>query len=314
MTWSRSGSAVRLVRVDHRAVADLDRVGAPADLDDRRAREVRGHPLDVDGRRGDDQLEVGTPRQQLGEVAQQEVDVEAPLVGLVEDDRVVLAQQPVVRDLGEQHAVGHQLDQRASADLVGEPHLEADDLAQRAVQLLGDPLGDAARGDPARLGVADPPAHPRPSSRAILGSWVVLPEPVSPATTTTWWSRSAAAMSSRRCADRQLLGVGDHRDGGPAAGDALLGGGDVGGDPLALPLARLRVAGLPQPVEPPAQPVLVGERERGEPCPEGRPAGALTVGLAFLSGGVWGGTGPGSHPLPRSTADVRRITIDVPCN
>ncbi len=43
------------------------------------------------------------------------------------------------------------------------------------------------------------PSTPRPSSRQILGSWVVLPEPVSPATITTWWSRMAAAISSRRC-------------------------------------------------------------------------------------------------------------------
>ena len=42
------------------------------------------------------------------------------------------------------------------------------------------------------------PATPRPSSRQIFGSWVVFPEPVSPATTTTWWSRMAAAISSRR--------------------------------------------------------------------------------------------------------------------
>ena len=42
------------------------------------------------------------------------------------------------------------------------------------------------------------PSMPRPSSRQILGIWVVLPDPVSPATTTTWWSRIAAAMSSRR--------------------------------------------------------------------------------------------------------------------
>ena len=41
------------------------------------------------------------------------------------------------------------------------------------------------------------PRTPRPSSRQILGIWVVLPEPVSPATITTWWSRMAAAMSSR---------------------------------------------------------------------------------------------------------------------
>ena len=41
------------------------------------------------------------------------------------------------------------------------------------------------------------PSTPRPSSRQILGSWVVLPEPVSPATITTWWSRMSAAISSR---------------------------------------------------------------------------------------------------------------------
>src|SRR6187402_1401065 len=33
---------------------------------------------------------------------------------------------------------------------------------------------------------------------AILGSWVVLPEPVSPQTMTTWWAAIAAAISSRR--------------------------------------------------------------------------------------------------------------------
>ena len=43
----------------------------------------------VDGGAGDDQLEVGPLRQQLPEVAEQEVDVEAPLVRLVDDDRVV---------------------------------------------------------------------------------------------------------------------------------------------------------------------------------------------------------------------------------
>mgnify|MGYP006183813263 CR=1 FL=1 len=33
---------------------------------------------------------------------------------------------------------------------------------------------------------------------AILGSWVVLPEPVSPQTMITWWAAKAAAISSRR--------------------------------------------------------------------------------------------------------------------
>src|SRR5215210_3594409 len=39
----------------------------------------------------------------------------------------------------------------------------------------------------------------RPSSYAILGICVVLPDPVSPATTTTWWSPIAASSSSRCC-------------------------------------------------------------------------------------------------------------------
>src|SRR6476661_5687159 len=38
---------------------------------------------------------------------------------------------------------------------------------------------------------------PRPMDSAILGSWVVLPEPVSPHTMTTWWSAMARAISSR---------------------------------------------------------------------------------------------------------------------
>src|SRR6266511_3250632 len=42
------------------------------------------------------------------------------------------------------------------------------------------------------------PRTPRPSSRQIFGSWVVLPDPVSPARTTTWWSRIAAPISSLR--------------------------------------------------------------------------------------------------------------------
>ena len=39
---------------------------------------------------------------------------------------------------------------------------------------------------------------PRPSYRQILGSWVVLPEPVSPLTMTTLCAAMMRAMSSRR--------------------------------------------------------------------------------------------------------------------
>lgn len=42
------------------------------------------------------------------------------------------------------------------------------------------------------------PFCPRPSSRQIFGSCVVLPEPVSPETMITWLSSKALAISARR--------------------------------------------------------------------------------------------------------------------
>ena len=309
------GIGVLVVRVDDRAVAHLDGIGPAGDLDDRGAAEVGRHPLDVDRRRGDDQLQVGTPRQQLGEVAQQEVDVEAPLVGLVEDDRVVLPQQPVVRDLGQQDAVGHQLDHRGVAHLVGEPHLEADGLAERAVQLLGDPLGDAARGDAARLGVPDPAPHPAAESEGDLGQLGGLPRPGLAGDHDHLVVAQRGGDVVAPGADGQFLGVAERRDGGPAPGDARLGRGDVGGDPLALALAGLRVAGLPEPVEPPAQPVLVEDRELRQPCAQ--IVGRGTHGGARIPLENCRTTGPGSHcgsGRVRRAANVRRITIGVRCN
>ena len=58
------------------------------------------------------------------------------------------------------------------------------------------------------------PASPRPSSSASFGSWVVLPEPVSPATITTGCSATAARSSSQRSA---IGSSGSTGDGGNAA-------------------------------------------------------------------------------------------------
>ena len=124
--------AVGILGVLDRPVADLDGVRAARHLDDRRVAEVAAEALGVDRRRGDDQLEVGPPREDAREVAEQEVDVEAALVRLVDDDRVVAAQQPVVLRLGEQQAVGHQPDQRVLARAVAEAHGVADRLARAA--------------------------------------------------------------------------------------------------------------------------------------------------------------------------------------
>ena len=158
--------ALRIVgELQEGAVAHLDRVGASGDLDDGggvavAVGEVLGEALHVDGRGGDDQLEVRPSRQQPLEVAEQEVDVERALVRLVDDDRVVAPQHPVALELGEQDAVGHQLHAGLRGGAVGEAHLVAHDrlLPQRLPELVGDALGDRAGGDPPRLGVADQPA------------------------------------------------------------------------------------------------------------------------------------------------------------
>ena len=156
--WSRCDGLALVVVVrllEQWPVAHLDGVGAPGDLDHRRAAEVRGEAARVDGRGGDHHLEVGPARQQLGEVAEDEVDVEAALVGLVDDQGVVAAQVAVALQLREQDAVGHHLDPALRRGAVGEPHLVADRLAQLGAELLGDPLRHAAGGDPPGLGVPD---------------------------------------------------------------------------------------------------------------------------------------------------------------
>ncbi|MNJ58032.1 hypothetical protein D3C77_536470 [compost metagenome] len=56
-------------------VPGFHRVGAARHLDDRRIVEVLGEALKIDGRRGDDDLEVGTAWQQSLQIAEQKVDV-----------------------------------------------------------------------------------------------------------------------------------------------------------------------------------------------------------------------------------------------
>ena len=80
-------------------------------------------------------------------------------------------------ELGEQDAVGHQLDPAGLARAVGEADLVADDVAELGAELLGDPLGHRPGGDAARLGVADQlaapagPARGRARGRSSAAAW-----------------------------------------------------------------------------------------------------------------------------------------------
>jgi hypothetical protein len=130
---------------------------------------VVGEALGIDGGGRDDHLQVRPLRQDPPEVAEDEVDVEAALMGFVDDDGVVLAQQLVALDFREQDAVGHQLDLGVPADLAGEADLEPDFLADVHAQFLGDALRNRAGCEPARLGVADQAVFAQAKFKAHFG-------------------------------------------------------------------------------------------------------------------------------------------------
>ncbi len=109
----------------------------------------------VDRGRGDHDLQVRPARQQLLEVTEQEVDVEAALVRLVDDQRVVGVQLRIGLRLGQQDAVGHQLHRGAALQSVLEPDLVAHHLAERRLQFVGDALGHAGGRNAPGLGVPD---------------------------------------------------------------------------------------------------------------------------------------------------------------
>ena len=142
-----------------RVVAHLHRIKSAADLNHRCGRaaagEVFGKASGIDSGRGHDQFEIGALRQHPSEIAEQKVNVEAALMRLVDDQRVIGLQQPVALRLGEQYAVGHHLDISVARDLVGKTHLVADRMAQRCIEFGRHACGYRARSDTPRLRVTD---------------------------------------------------------------------------------------------------------------------------------------------------------------
>ena len=117
-----------------------------------------GETLRVDGGRGDDDLQVGTSAAKLMQVPKEEINVEAALVSLVDDDRVVCAQVTIVIELRQKDSIGHDLDQCVLGHPVVEAHSETDCLADTAAELFGYSLGNSPGSEPARLSMADQPA------------------------------------------------------------------------------------------------------------------------------------------------------------
>ena len=90
-------------------------------------------------------------------------------MGLVDDDRVVALEPAIPLQLIEEDAVRHHLDQRARAHLIGKPNLVANQVADCALQLLGDTFRNGPCRDAAGLSVPYEAANSAPQFQAELG-------------------------------------------------------------------------------------------------------------------------------------------------
>ena len=148
-----------------RTVTDLYRVGASGDLDDRGrftigVSEVRGEALWVNSGRSDDDLEIWPFRKKPLEVAQQEVNVEGALVGLVDNNGVVGVEETVALHFCKQNTVGHEFDSGRGRHLVIEANGVTNRFPDGLTELVGDALSDCAGSKTAGLGMANETTAP----------------------------------------------------------------------------------------------------------------------------------------------------------
>jgi hypothetical protein len=152
----RGGNRLGQIEIVGRGLVEhVHREGAALDLEDGRAAEELGEAAGLEGGRAHDDLQVRPLRQDALQPAEQKVDGQAPLVGLVHDDGVVPGEEPVAVELGEQDPVGHELHVRARGRLVLEADLVADLGAEGRPDLAGDARGHAGGGNAAGLRDAD---------------------------------------------------------------------------------------------------------------------------------------------------------------
>ena len=201
---------VFVLRLD-RPVAHLHGIQASRHFDHRRAVEVRGETLRVDGRGGDDELELRPARQQALDVAQEKIDVEAAFMRLVDDDRVVGVEEPIGLRLGQQNAVGHDPQKVVFAHPVAEANAVADLLPERRTELLRDARCDGARGDAARLRVGNHAGYAAFQLQADLWQLRGLPRAGLPGHDHDLMLRNRRRDLVPLLADRQLLRVSDAR-------------------------------------------------------------------------------------------------------
>ena len=142
-----------------RPITHLHRITAAADLHDRRTAEMFSETLRIQRGRSNDELEITAACQKLLEITQQEIDIQAALMRLVDNDGVVFFQQPIALNFRQQNAIGHQLDAGIRRYLVIKANLVAHQSTQLGFQFKRNARCHRPRRDTARLGVGNDALH-----------------------------------------------------------------------------------------------------------------------------------------------------------
>ena len=152
---------------------DFDRIGSPRDFQNRNPSRDRlkmvGKPLGIDCGRSDDDFQVAPPSCQSVQVTQQEIDVERPFVGFVNDNRVVLIEPPIMLGLGEQNPIRHQLDVRLRRSRICKSDFESDFASHGDIQFFGDSRSNGPGCNPAGLSMTNQSFNAASQFQADLG-------------------------------------------------------------------------------------------------------------------------------------------------
>ncbi len=171
---------------DPGSVPHLHRIRPPTHHHNRTTPKMLRKPLRINRRRRHHHLQIRPLRQQLLQIPQQKINVQRPLMRLINNQRIIRIQKPIPLRLRQQNPIRHQLDVRPlrhidpkTESCIPPPPPRASPTPPRSA-----PPRSAPRSAAAAYARSSPPPH-APSPDKIFGNCVVFPLPVSPHTTTT---------------------------------------------------------------------------------------------------------------------------------
>ncbi|OQC73410.1 MAG: hypothetical protein BWX45_00493 [Deltaproteobacteria bacterium ADurb.Bin002] len=152
-----------------RPPANLHRVHSARDFDNRRPVKRLCEFCGVDGGGRDDHLQVFSFLQQVSQIPQNEIDVQAAFVRFIDDDRIVGQQIPISGSFRKQDAVGHDPDQGLRRCFFFKADFIRHSLTAVLAELGCDARRDADGGNPSGLRQPDDTPQTQPRLQAHLG-------------------------------------------------------------------------------------------------------------------------------------------------